>query len=165
MQARLIMLVTGTLFVIYAGAFVVWAAEEESRVTTMRIAKPPTDQTIINRINQCLRPSDSPAYIGDLGSRWSVRPAASVQIIKYDLASKKVSINKSLGAGASFHFYSDSDLSIDGTQLRIKDIKPECRATTFSAKDIHEDPKEGKIAYSLFYNANNLCVARPRHGF
>jgi hypothetical protein len=107
-------------------------------------------EDIKKRINECLRPKETPGYIGDLWDRWEVKPAASVQIIKYDLASKQVSINKSLGAGASFHFYKDSDLMVDGKQLRIKDIKPECRATTFSARDVHNDPKQGKIAYSLF---------------
>lgn len=117
------------------------------------------DDEIRKRIKSCQRPKDSPPYIGDLPSlgrftgqwgQWSVKPAASVQVIKYDLASETVSINKSLGAGASFHFFKNEDLMIDGQQLDVQNIKPECRATTFSAKDVHEDPKQGKIAYSLF---------------
>lgn len=109
---------------------------------------PPDD--MVKRIQECLRPHGTPTYMADLGKRWSVTPAASVQIFKYDLASKKVSVNQSLGAGASFNFYKASDLVVGGQQLDIKDISPDCRANTFSSKDVHEDPKKGKIAYSLF---------------
>ena len=123
--------------------------EETSMNYVLEVPRRNPDPKIESRISKCLRPLDSPTYIGDIGDRWSVNPSASVQIIKYDLASKKASVNKSLGVGASFHFYKDSDLQVDGRQLRIKDIKPECRATTFSAKDVHEDSESGKIAYSL----------------
>jgi len=122
-----------------------------------------TDEAkIAKRIANCKRPDNSPSYISDLPllgtltftkrwGEWSVKPAASVQVIKYDLAAKQVSINKSLGAGASFHFYKNEDnLKFGNKQLTVHDIKPECRATTLSAKDVHEDLVNGKIAYSLF---------------
>jgi hypothetical protein len=129
---------------------------DQNNGQTPEFAKREDNPEIQNRIKACLRPLGSPSYIGDLpmlGNRWgqwSVKPAASVQVIKYDLASKQVSINKSLGAGASFHFYKNEDLEVDGHRLDVKNIKPECRASTFSAKDVHEDPVNGKIAYSLF---------------
>ncbi len=133
-----------------AGIGQVLPGAETSLNYVLEVPRPNPDPKIQSRIGKCLRPLDSPTYIGDLGDRWSVSPSASVQVIKYDLASKQASINKSLGAGASFHYYKDSDLQLGGKQLQIKDIKPECRATTFSAKDVHEDPENGKIAYSLF---------------
>lgn len=140
----LIMMTPGT------GIVQIVQGAETSMNYVLEVPRPNPDPKIESRINKCLRPLGSPTYIGDLGDRWAVIPSASVQIIKYDLASKKASVNKSLGVGASFHFYKDSDLQLDGKQLQIKDVKPECRATTFSAKDVHEDPDNGKIAYSLF---------------
>jgi hypothetical protein len=151
-EHKLVTLCCIVLMMITPGTEIVFAVygADASLNYVLDVPRPNPDPKMQSRISNCLRPLDSPTYIGDLGDRWSVSPSASVQIIKYDLATKKASLNKSLGAGASFHFYKDSDLDMNGRQLRIKDIKPECRATTFSAKDVHEDPENGKIAYSLF---------------
>jgi len=98
----------------------------------------------------------SPVPLGDFSigknnwkTNWSVGPAVSTQLIRYDLASKRAAFNASVGAGASFRYYPDVEFG-DGSKLSIKQIKPECRANSLSAVSIDDDPKNGKIGSPFF---------------
>src|SRR5689334_24819259 len=46
-------------------------------------------------------------FFGYGGGNWSVGPAVSTQLIKYDFAKKQAGFNTSVGAGASFRYYKD----------------------------------------------------------
>lgn len=115
--------------------------------------RPPLDRPlpskeVSDRITSCLRPKGAPKYLGDLGESWSVGPAVSAQLLKYDLASKQVSFNRSVGLGASFRYYQATEIGKE--KLKVADVKSECRATTFTAADIFEDPKNGKLISNNF---------------
>lgn len=113
-----------------------------------QIVRPKVSDAVVTRINSCLRPKEAPKYLGDLGDSWSVGPGVSAQLLKYDLASKQVSFNRSIGVGASFRYF--SAIRIDGEKLKVSDIKPECRATSFSASDVFDDATNGKLIANLF---------------
>ena len=67
--------------------------------------------------------------------QWSVGPAVSAQLIKYDLGKKRAGVNTALGAGASFRFYrpikiKDNTGSVVDT-VYIGEIQQKCRQTSF----------------------------------
>jgi len=76
----------------------------------------------------------------------SIGPAVSTQLLTYDLASKKSAVNTGLGAGVSLRFYSDSSVG----DLKLKDVKTDCRATTVDAAFGSQDPTKPKIAMPVF---------------
>jgi hypothetical protein len=112
------------------------------------IVRPAISVEVVTRVNSCLRPKEAQKYLGDLGDNWSVGPGVSAQLLKYDLASKQVSFNRSIGVGASFRYF--SAIEINGEKLKVSDIKPECRATSFSASDVFDDATNGKLIANLF---------------
>ena len=112
------------------------------------VVRPPMTEDVQKRIIGCLRPQGAPKYLGDIGDHWSVGSAVSAQLVKYDLASKQVSFNRSIGVGASFRYYTAEE--IDGKKFKVNDIKPDCRATSFSATDVSDDPKSGKLISNWF---------------
>jgi hypothetical protein len=75
--------------------------------------------------------------LGMMPGKWSVGPAVSTQLIKYDLAKKQAGFNTSVGAGASFRYYSEIDIKDkNGTatdKVKISEVKRECRETSFSS--------------------------------
>lgn len=116
------------------------------------IPRPPVSKEVRDKVDSCLRPQGAPKSLGDLGESWSVGPAVSAQLLKYDLASKQISFNRSVGVGASFRYYQTAEIEKDNVTYKIKvaDVKPECRATSFTAADVFEDPKNGKLISNLF---------------
>lgn len=126
---------------------------EDAQATTIGpkvgpIVRPAISDEVVERINSCLRPEEAPKYLGDLFDSWSVGPGVSAQLLKYDLASKQISFNRSIGVGASFRYF--SAVTIDKKKYKVSDIKPECRASSFSAADVFDDPKSGKLIANLF---------------
>nr|MBI3611855.1 hypothetical protein [Nitrospirota bacterium] len=92
--------------------------------------------------------------LGDLGDNWSVGSHVSTQVLKYDLASKKVGSAENLGMGLAFRYYKEG----------VSDIKPECRAITTDAKTLDEDPKNGKIRFALFSINPTIYYSKPQNG-
>ena len=92
--------------------------------------------------------------LGDIGDHWSVGSHVSTQVLKYDLASKKIGSAENLGMGLAFRYYNDE----------ISAIKPECRATTTDAKTLDEDPKNGKIRFALFSINPTIYYSKPLSG-
>ena len=84
------------------------------------VVRPPMTEDVQKRIIGCLRPQGAPKYLGDIGDHWSVGSAVSAQLVKYDLASKQVSFNRSIGVGASFRYYTAEE--IDGKKFKVSDI-------------------------------------------
>lgn len=124
------------------------APDNGQNVTVQTVVRPPMPEEVKARITSCLRPLGAPKYLGDIFDNWSVGSAVSAQLVKYDLASKQVSFNRSIGVGTSFRYYAAEE--IDGKKIKVSDIKPECRATSFSATDVSDDPKSGKLISNLF---------------
>jgi hypothetical protein len=77
------------------------------------------------------------SFLGASG-QWSVGPAVSTQLVKYDLAKKQAGFNTSIGAGASFRFYRSIDIK-DETAGNVVDtvfvgqVRPECRQSSFGS--------------------------------
>jgi hypothetical protein len=98
--------------------------------------------------------------------QWSVGPAVSTQLIKYDLAKKQAGFNTSVGVGASFRFYEDIIIKdTDGKPIKDKNGKPEkpvtisqvkreCRQTSFGDRKIY-------LAAPLFSITPTLYVTKP----
>ena len=95
-----------------------------------------------------------------LSGQWSVGPAVSTQLVKYDLAKKQAGFNTSVGAGASFRFYRPIELK-DETTGQVKDtvyigaVRPECRQTSFGT-----DRKSYRAA-PLFSITPTLYATKP----
>lgn len=118
---------------------------------------PPAMKAQLDRSEQLARIEYCTSHItkplGDLGTNWSVGPAVSTQLLKYDLASKQASFNTSVGVGASFRYYPQTTYRGANNQtytVPISGIRPACRATTTDAVSIDDDPKNGKIGEPLF---------------
>ena len=108
--------------------------------------------TIEERLKKCTCPEGARGLLAaDLGSNISVGASVTAQLIRYNITSGKASVNTpGLGAGIAFRYYPDSWMAeIDGRH-DIRRIKPDCRATTFDAPTLEEDPEKGKIAFPLF---------------
>lgn len=75
------------------------------------------------------------SIFGLIDGQWSVGPAVSTQLIKYDMAKKQAGFNASVGAGASFRFYRPIRIKDrDGSLLQkvnIGQVRTECRQTSF----------------------------------
>ena len=75
---------------------------------------------------------------GDITDNISIGPAVSTQLLRYNFATEKASINAfGLGIGAAIRWYSDADIdSHPKTHTKsIHYIRPKCRATTFDNFD------------------------------
>lgn len=106
----------------------------------------------------CLRKvQDVAPPSGDVFTKhWTVGTTVSAQLIRHNLASGKTSINAlGIGAGIAFRFYPSIWLPTvkdkDGNTFKDIDyVKPKCRATTFDAQSVDENPEAGKVAFPLF---------------
>jgi hypothetical protein len=101
----------------------------------------------------CLR-TTTRKLLGDFGDNWSVGSHVSTQLVKYDLASKKVGSAENLGMGVAIRYYKE----------QVSNIKPECRATTFDAKTLDDDPKNGKIRFAWFSINPTIFYSKPLNG-
>jgi hypothetical protein len=77
----------------------------------------------------------SKSFLGLADGQWSVGPAVSTQLLKYDLAKKQAGFNSSVGAGASFRFYRSIQIKDETGAVKdtvnISQIKRECRQSSF----------------------------------
>lgn len=102
------------------------------------------------RIDHCSVPNNARGFWGggDLGKNWSIGNTVAAQLVRYNITKGSASLNsQGLGAGLTLRYYpSDWMAEVDHTH-DIRRIKPECRATTFSAKTLADSLTEGKIAF------------------
>lgn len=73
-----------------------------------------------------------------LSGQWSVGPAVSTQLVKYDMAKKQAGFNTSVGAGASFRFYRPIEIKDETTgkvteTVFVGQVRSECRQTSFGS--------------------------------
>ncbi len=91
--------------------------------------------------------------------QWSVGPAVSTQLIKYDFGKKRAGVNTALGAGASFRFYRTihikDPLRGPPTDVYISQVKQECRQTSFGKST------KGYLAAPLFSITPTIYVSEP----
>ena len=88
--------------------------------------------------SECFTDVGEKAPAGDLSSNISVGPTVTTQLLRYNFATEKASINaKGLGVGAAFRFYNSNDMdAAPGSSAKdIRRIRPSCRATTLSTFD------------------------------
>jgi len=109
--------------------------------------------TMSLRERSCIR-ATTQKLLGDLGDNWSVGSHLSTQVLKYDLASKKIGSAENFGMGLAFRYYNE----------RVSNIKPECRATTTDAKTLDEDPQNGKIRFAWFSINPTIYYSKPQNG-
>lgn len=104
------------------------------------------------RINACKVSPDARGFWsgGDAGSNWSIGNTVVAQMVRYNITKGTASLNsQGLGGGITLRYYpSDWMAAVDGVH-DIRRIKPECRATSFSAKTLSESIANGKIAFSF----------------
>ncbi len=101
---------------------------------------------------------------GDINENWSLGNDVSTQLMRYNFTKGKASLNtQGFGFGFTARYYRDDWMAdVDGDGKKdIRRIKPECRATSFSAKTLSEDLKAGKIAFPFFSVSPTLFVAKP----
>ncbi len=85
---------------------------------------------------------------GDVGSNWSIGNTVAAQMVRYNITKGSASLNsQGLGAGLTLRYYPSDWMAEVDSARDIRRIKPECRATTFSAKTLAESLTEGKIAF------------------
>ena len=74
-----------------------------------------------------------------LDGQWSVGPAVSTQLVKYDLGEGEAGLNLGIGAGAAFRFYPDIKIKDENgdeiEKIKISQVKQKCRQTSF-ARDV-----------------------------
>jgi len=162
---------------------------DNSRVEALGNYIPMVYKTLATRVERCIMriplTGDVPNFLwgyGGLGAGdWSVGPAISAQLIKYDFGKKKAGFNTGVGAGAAFRFYTRvpfiddetleeklgenkygmyKDKTPDGIQgdevlIPIHHIKEECRAQNLTLVD------EGSIASPLFSITPTIYVTEP----
>lgn len=89
--------------------------------------------TAIN--DECFTEIGEQSPAGDLGPNVSVGPTITTQLIRYNFATEKASINaKGIGVGAAFRFYNNSDMTAapGSTVKDVRRIRPKCRANTLA---------------------------------
>lgn len=118
------------------------------------------------RIDTCSIPQNARGFWGggDLGKNWSVGNTVAAQMIRYNITKGRASLNsQGLGAGLTLRYYpSDWMAEIDGAH-DIRRVKPECRATTFSAKTLSESLTEGKIAFPFISISASAFVSKQEN--
>ena len=85
--------------------------------------------------DECFTDLGEQSPAGDLGPNVSVGPTVSTQLVRYNFATEKASINaKGLGIGAAFRFYNSNDMAAaPGSIVKdIRRIRPKCRANTLA---------------------------------
>lgn len=121
------------------------------------------------------------SFLGSWFENWSVGTAVLTQLVRYNLATKKTSINTNVGAGVAFRYYGTSPLGDENEvsslgftkddiasiekykddrtgmyRLPLYRIKSECRATT---SDFGKERKE-KLASSVFSITPTLYASK-----
>ncbi len=110
-------------------------------------------------LNGDFQQSSSAFFIAD--GQWSVGPAVSTQLIKYDFGKKKAGFNTSLGAGAAFRFYRNipikdpNNLTVAPTYVPISQVKPACRQTSFGKNTT------GYLAAPMFSITPTIFASEP----
>lgn len=102
-------------------------------------------------------PGDFQSWNSSLGE-WSVGPAVSTQLIKYDMAKKQAGFNTSVGAGASFRFYRNITIKEDANKedrVGISRIRRECRQSSYDLT------KKEYRAAPLFSITPTLYATKP----
>lgn len=115
-----------TLIFFILGNTIAYAANDklDTPAVPARVNQDWVDTCVDNSLNQG----------GDFGSRWSVGPSVSTQLIKYDMAKRQAGFNTSVGAGASFRFYRSVTIKDNNgttSEIGISQIRKECRQTSF----------------------------------
>lgn len=85
--------------------------------------------------DECFTDVGEQSLAGDLSKNVSVGPSITTQLIRYNFATEKASINaKGIGVGAAFRFYNDNDMAAaPGSAVKdIRRIRPKCRANTLT---------------------------------
>lgn len=108
-------------------------------------------------LNGDIQESRSFLWVSD--GQWSVGPAVSTQLVKYDMAKKQAGFNTSVGAGASFRFYRNIKLK-DETgatieTVRISQIRRECRQSSFGGD------RKSYLAAPMFSITPTLYATKP----
>jgi len=114
------------------------------------------------RIEECelRKPTAITTDVFNLDKNWTVGVSATAQLIRYNLSSKKASVNTpGLGAGVNFRYYPEGWMAPDGPK-DIRRIKAECRATTFDAPTLDDDTEKGKLAFPLLSISPTLFVSK-----
>lgn len=115
---------------------------------------PDTDEDKVKeRIDKCSVPANARGFWGggDIGSNWSIGNSVAVQMIRYNITKGTASLNsQGLGTGITLRYYPDDWMAEVDKTRDIRRIKPECRASTFSAKTLAENLQEGKIAFPFW---------------
>lgn len=168
-------LTTGT----YSGVITLSATGAETAtvpvtfyVTTAHGAGPPAPPPIPASANEawkaaCVDKSlnlngdfqESKSFLGFWEGQWSVGPAVSTQLVKYDMAKKQAGFNTSVGAGVSFRFYRNITIrDAEGApkdQISISQIKRECRQTSFGSA------QKSYLASPMFSITPTLYATKP----
>jgi len=91
--------------------------------------------------------------------QWSVGPAVSTQLVKYDMSKKQAGFNTSVGAGASFRFYRNIAIKDEeGTTkdtVGISQIRRECRQSSFGGD------RKSYLAAPMFSITPTLYATKP----
>lgn len=85
--------------------------------------------------DECFTDIGEQSPAGDLSANISVGPTITTQLIRYNFATEKASINaKGIGVGAAFRFYNSNDMAAapGSTVKDIRRIRPKCRANTLA---------------------------------
>ncbi len=92
--------------------------------------------------------------------QWSVGPAVSTQLIKYDFGKKRAGFNTAVGAGAAFRFYRPIEIKPPGgghamSTVYISEVKQECRQSSFGQNT------KGYLAAPLFSITPTIYASEP----
>ncbi len=115
------------------------------------------------RIDQCSVPENARGFWGggDIGKNWSVGNIVAAQMVRYNLTKGSASLNsQGLGGGLTFRYYPSDWMAEVDHNRDIRRIKPECRATTFSAKTLADSLTEGKLAFPFLSISATAFVAK-----
>lgn len=135
----------------------------EERMLMQNVPVPPQsqeEQKIVDRIKACTVPGAGVGIWGggDISSNWSFGTTATARLFQYNFTKGSGSVNaEGLGIGIAARYYPDSwmtttkvkaDGKVDETGDKdLRKIRPECRATSFSAKTLSESLVDGKLAF------------------
>ncbi len=103
----------------------------------------------------------SESFLGLAEGQWSVGPAVSTQLVKYDMAKKQAGFNTSVGAGASFRFYrnitikDEEGIPIRNGTIGISQIRRECRQSSWGGD------RKSYLAAPMFSITPTLYATKP----
>ncbi|ALA57810.1 hypothetical protein [Nitrospira moscoviensis] len=133
------------------------------------------EKKIVDRIKACTVPGAGVGIWGggDINSNWSFGTTATARLFQYNFTKGSGSVNaEGLGIGVAARYYPDSWMTT--TKLKsptevdekgdkdLRKIKPECRATSFSAKTLSESMTEGKVAFPAITFSATAFFSKPQ---